>query len=185
MCVRRKGLGSRRAHSVRRGARSARDHRAVSPMEGTRGAAQSAGDRRPFHVSVGIVSVQGAELHAAGVLPKSRQLRRQPRQRVPLARPAGRRSRCGNLPGLRRRRSAVQRRRQRQGRRHRRHGHRQERRKTARYQPGMELHAKYTFFAEGCRGHLGKRLQQRFKLHDGARPADLRHRPQGTVGSQT
>ena len=25
-------------------------------------------------------------------------------------------------------------------------------------QPGMELHAKYTFFAEGCRGHLGKQL---------------------------
>ena len=24
--------------------------------------------------------------------------------------------------------------------------------------PGYELHAKYTLFAEGCRGHLGKRL---------------------------
>ncbi len=35
------------------------------------------------------------------------------------------------------------------------------------YQPGMELHAKYTFFAEGCRGHLGKQLQERFKLRDG------------------
>jgi electron-transferring-flavoprotein dehydrogenase len=35
---------------------------------------------------------------------------------------------------------------------------------TAAYQPGMELRAKYTFFAEGCRGHLGKRLQERFKL---------------------
>ena len=39
---------------------------------------------------------------------------------------------------------------------------------TARYQPGMELHAKYTLFAEGCRGHLGKRLQARYKLRDGA-----------------
>ena len=29
---------------------------------------------------------------------------------------------------------------------------------TASYQPGMELHAKYTFFAEGCRGHLGKQI---------------------------
>ncbi len=38
------------------------------------------------------------------------------------------------------------------------------------YQPGMELHAKYTFFAEGCRGHLGKQLQERFKLRDGADP---------------
>ena len=38
------------------------------------------------------------------------------------------------------------------------------------YQPGMELHAKYTFFAEGCRGHLGKQLQERYKLRDGADP---------------
>jgi electron-transferring-flavoprotein dehydrogenase len=42
--------------------------------------------------------------------------------------------------------------------------------KTARYQPGIELHAKYTVFAEGCRGHLGKRLEERFKLRDGAAP---------------
>ena len=38
------------------------------------------------------------------------------------------------------------------------------------HQPGMELHAKYTFFAEGCRGHLGKQLQARFKLQEGADP---------------
>ncbi|MBI3918287.1 MAG: NAD(P)/FAD-dependent oxidoreductase, partial [Betaproteobacteria bacterium] len=38
------------------------------------------------------------------------------------------------------------------------------------YQPGMELHAKYTFFAEGCRGHLGRRLQERFALRAGADP---------------
>ena len=38
------------------------------------------------------------------------------------------------------------------------------------YQPGMELHAKYTFFAEGCRGHLGKQLQAKFKLRDGVDP---------------
>jgi electron-transferring-flavoprotein dehydrogenase len=38
------------------------------------------------------------------------------------------------------------------------------------YQPGMELHAKYTFFAEGCRGHLGRRLQERYRLRDGADP---------------
>ncbi len=35
------------------------------------------------------------------------------------------------------------------------------------YQPGMELHAKYTFFAEGCRGHLGKQLQERYRLRAG------------------
>ena len=36
--------------------------------------------------------------------------------------------------------------------------------KTDRFMPGMELHAKYTFFAEGCRGNLGKALQEHFKL---------------------
>src|SRR3954466_6455551 len=42
--------------------------------------------------------------------------------------------------------------------------------RTARYQPGIELHAKYTVFAEGCRGHLGKRLEARFKLREGRDP---------------
>jgi len=41
---------------------------------------------------------------------------------------------------------------------------------TASHQPGMELHAKYTFFAEGCRGHLGKQLQERYGLRAGADP---------------
>jgi electron-transferring-flavoprotein dehydrogenase len=41
---------------------------------------------------------------------------------------------------------------------------------THNYQPGMELRAKYTLFAEGCRGHLGKRLQERFKLNEGRDP---------------
>jgi len=36
--------------------------------------------------------------------------------------------------------------------------------KTDAFQPGMELHAKYTFFAEGCRGSLGRQLFARFKL---------------------
>ena len=32
------------------------------------------------------------------------------------------------------------------------------------FQPGIEIHAKYTLFAEGCRGHLGKKLMNRFNL---------------------
>ncbi len=36
--------------------------------------------------------------------------------------------------------------------------------KTANYQPGMELHAKYTIFAEGCRGHLSKQLIDKYDL---------------------
>lgn len=35
------------------------------------------------------------------------------------------------------------------------------------YQPGVELRGKYTFFAEGCRGHLGKQLEERFQLREG------------------
>jgi len=42
--------------------------------------------------------------------------------------------------------------------------------KTARYQPGLELHAKYTVFAEGCRGHLGRMLEERFRLREGRGP---------------
>jgi electron-transferring-flavoprotein dehydrogenase len=38
------------------------------------------------------------------------------------------------------------------------------------YMPGMELHAKYTLFAEGCRGHLGKQLIQKFSLDAGKDP---------------
>ncbi|MCW5774617.1 MAG: electron transfer flavoprotein-ubiquinone oxidoreductase [Rhodospirillaceae bacterium] len=39
--------------------------------------------------------------------------------------------------------------------------------KTDHFQPGMELHAKYTFFAEGCRGSLGRMLFGRFNLDAG------------------
>ncbi|MGE0658682.1 MAG: electron transfer flavoprotein-ubiquinone oxidoreductase [Reyranellaceae bacterium] len=38
------------------------------------------------------------------------------------------------------------------------------------YTPGMELHAKYTLFAEGVRGSLTKMLFDRFNLRDGVEP---------------
>ncbi|WP_417670043.1 electron transfer flavoprotein-ubiquinone oxidoreductase [Pseudoalteromonas tetraodonis] len=38
------------------------------------------------------------------------------------------------------------------------------------YMPGMELRAKYTVFAEGCRGHLGKQLINQFALDDECSP---------------
>ncbi|HEX6860110.1 MAG TPA: electron transfer flavoprotein-ubiquinone oxidoreductase [Caulobacteraceae bacterium] len=38
------------------------------------------------------------------------------------------------------------------------------------YQPGLELHAKYTFIAEGVRGSLAKQLQARFDLCEGRDP---------------
>ena len=34
------------------------------------------------------------------------------------------------------------------------------------FERGMELHAKYTLFSEGCRGHLGKQLKDKFNLED-------------------
>jgi electron-transferring-flavoprotein dehydrogenase len=40
----------------------------------------------------------------------------------------------------------------------------------ASYQPGMELHARYTLFAEGCRGSLSQELMARFNLRDGIDP---------------
>ena len=41
---------------------------------------------------------------------------------------------------------------------------------TSAYQRGMELLGKYTLFGEGCRGHLGKQLEARFRLRTGADP---------------
>lgn len=40
------------------------------------------------------------------------------------------------------------------------------------YTPGMELRAKYTLFAEGCRGHIAKQLIKRFELDS---EADAQH----------
>ncbi|MDP2768454.1 MAG: electron transfer flavoprotein-ubiquinone oxidoreductase [Giesbergeria sp.] len=41
---------------------------------------------------------------------------------------------------------------------------------TGDFQLGMELHAKYTVFAEGARGHLGKQLIARYKLDENRDP---------------
>ena len=38
------------------------------------------------------------------------------------------------------------------------------------YEPGIELHAKVTVFAEGCRGHLGKQLIKKFNLSKNSDP---------------
>ena len=40
------------------------------------------------------------------------------------------------------------------------------------YTPGMELRGKYTLFAEGCRGHIGKQLIKRYNLDS---DADAQH----------
>jgi electron-transferring-flavoprotein dehydrogenase len=65
------------------------------------------------------------------------------------------------------------------------------------YQPGMELRARYTLFAEGTRGSLSQELMRRFALRDGVDPqkyglglkelwqvAPARHRPGLVVHSE-
>src|SRR5207245_1195726 len=42
--------------------------------------------------------------------------------------------------------------------------------KTSLYQPGIELYAKQTLFAEGCRGSLTQTLFDRFELHKNCDP---------------
>jgi electron-transferring-flavoprotein dehydrogenase len=42
--------------------------------------------------------------------------------------------------------------------------------KTDAYQPGVELHGKYTFFAEGARGQLGRQLEAKYPLRERADP---------------
>ena len=41
---------------------------------------------------------------------------------------------------------------------------------SAAFQLGMELHAKYTLFAEGARGHLGKQVMAKYDLNKGKDP---------------
>jgi electron-transferring-flavoprotein dehydrogenase len=41
---------------------------------------------------------------------------------------------------------------------------------TASFQPGMELHGRYTLFAEGARGHLGKQVIGKYALDSGRDP---------------
>ncbi|WP_083627188.1 electron transfer flavoprotein-ubiquinone oxidoreductase [Vibrio ponticus] len=42
--------------------------------------------------------------------------------------------------------------------------------KKSNFEAGIELKAKFTIFAEGCRGHLGKQLIQHFELDKGKQP---------------
>jgi electron-transferring-flavoprotein dehydrogenase len=42
--------------------------------------------------------------------------------------------------------------------------------KTDAYQSGVELHGSYTFFAEGARGQLGRQLEAKYRLREGADP---------------
>ncbi len=55
---------------------------------------------------------------------------------------------------------------------------------TAAYQPGMELHAQVHVLRRRLPRPPRQAAGGEFKLRDGARPAGLRHRPEGAVGDQ-
>ncbi len=123
-------------------------------------------DRFLFLTESGVLQAADAAADA-----QPRQLHHQPRQSVPLAGRAGRGAGRRDLPGLRRRRSAVPRGRQGQGRGHRRYRHRpgrQAQRTTT--SPAWSCTRSRRIFAEGCRGSLTKALFERFSLRDGVDP---------------
>ena len=103
-------------------------------------------------------------------LRNQRQFHHQLGRSLPVAREPSRGARRQRAAGLRRGRRALRRRarRRRRDRRLRRRARRLAQSRT--YQPGYELRAKYTVFAEGCRGHLGRRLEARFGLRASADP---------------
>ncbi|MBN8530545.1 MAG: electron transfer flavoprotein-ubiquinone oxidoreductase [Alphaproteobacteria bacterium] len=49
-------------------------------------------------------------------------------------------------------------------------GRDKEGKETAHFQPGVEIAAKYTLFAEGCRGSLSEELMKRLNLREGVQP---------------
>jgi electron-transferring-flavoprotein dehydrogenase len=111
-----------------------------------------------------------AELGVAEQLQESRQLRDLAGQRHALARHAGRSARRRDLPGfpaaeiLYNDDGSVK------GVATGNMGVGKDGEPTENFQLGMELHAKYTLFAEGCRGHLGRQLISKFKLDANADP---------------
>ena len=180
----RERLGDRRAHPLRRGDGSARALRADSRLEGEGRAAEHAGERGPlpvpdremrpcrrragccpacfknhgnYVVSLGNVTPLAGQ--AGGGSSASRSSPASPRPKCSTKATAVKGVATGDM-GINRKGE-----------------------KTDAYQPGMELHGKYTFFAEGCRGHLGRQLEERFSLRKD-RPAGVRHRPEGAVGGE-
>ncbi len=105
---------------------------------------------------------------------------------LPLARGTGGGAGRRDFPGLRGGGGAVQRRWLGEGRRHRRHGRGARRHAQAAItSPVWSCTRRYTFFAEGARGHLTKRAEAHLRARQRKPAADLRHRPQGIVGHRS
>ena len=107
----------------------------------------------------------------ARLLQEPRQLRDQPWAAVPLARRSRpKRSGVEIFPGFAAAEVLYDRRRG-QRRRDRRHGRSAATgRRPRASSPAWSCTRKYTFFAEGCRGHLGRQLEAHFRLRAGADP---------------
>ena len=166
----RERLRGRRAHPLGRGDGPARADRADSRLEGARRAAQHAGDR-------GSLPVPHRDRRAcdarAGCCP--------PASTTTATTSSAWATSCAGsaqqaealgveiFPGFAAAEVLYDDRRRGARRGHRRHGHRQGRRADRRLtSPAWSCTRKYTLFAEGCRGHLGRQLIARFKLDDGA-----------------
>src|SRR5712672_3212200 len=104
------------------------------------------------------------------MLQKSRQPRRQPRQRVPLAGKAGREPRRRDLSRFRRRRSPLRRKRCRQRRGHRRHGRGARRQADRQVSAGDRAARQVHFFRRRLPRHLGRLLMERYRLNAGSDP---------------
>jgi hypothetical protein len=153
-------------------------------LERKRRPAEPAGHRRRLQLPERALGLSRAQHAAAAVCAQPRQLHRQPgrgHQAGWASRPKPGR---GNLPRLCRRRSALQRRRFRQGRGHRQHGRRQGRRAhrqlPARHGAAGQIHRL-------CRRRArppGQTAHRQVPAGRRARPAELWHRHQGTVGNR-
>ena len=153
-------------------------------LEGTRRAADDAGQRGSLlHPDRDQGDLQPA-LAAARLLHQRRLLRREPGQCRALAGPAGRGARRGDLPGLRGRGSALRRQGRRARGRHRQHGHRQGRRADGQLPAGRgtdrQVHPVRRRRARAP-GQAGHRAIQAAR---GPRSADLGHRHQGGLGGR-
>ncbi len=178
----RKGLGGRRAYPLGRGDGPDRHQRTYSGLEGQGRADRYAGDRRPV-LSAG---TRGLDPHpefrdAAGDV-ESRQLHREPVQRLQMAGDAGRRPRRGNLSGLSRGRS-----RGRERHRERRHDRRSRRRQGRSSQGGLHAgheHPGQVHAVRGGRARLAEQAAaQRLQSHRRPRLSEVRHRREGIVGA--
>ena len=162
------GLGGRRAHPVRRRHRPHRPQPADPRLEGEGRAGRDGGDRGPLLLSRPRRRAAHPQFRHAAADEQSRQLHRQPRQPVPLARRAGDRARRRDLSGLCRRRGALRRERRRHRRRHRRHGRRQGR------QADRPLHARH-----GAQGQVHDHRRGRARLADQAADRQVRASSEG------